>query len=585
MSATTIIKLLSAVIAIVVMAVATISIMGSSYSEYQDYYTNIMQEKEYNKYVESLPLEFIGLTAELNEGVEFFEGETPDKSDFLVKAKFTEKGKEFEKILSAEDFDIVIPADFYANGGTVTVSYKFVPAKESEEAEDPKPVIRSADVNVSMRKTENLVFAFEAESSATCGTQNTVAAYYNNNGKYESLGNLTVLENFAQNDVLKYTFTSEGVAFGKAFIRVANTTDSVIDLSEVLELRVNGRLYPLPIVTLEAKPADKDYVFVDVDLPMLLANAGETEMEITFKKDAAGLAIDKLEADTLTRGQISNLISFAKTFGLSVGEYVAMCVDNGSTPKFSAVPGRGSNGKLDTSTSDAIYTMGGVSDGEYLYLSMTTTSNKKAVIYKVEPNTYNIVAKTEQFTVSSASAGNNARLFIKDGKLYCLDAKGGLFAINLSDFNGTCQMSKAENISFASCGTALSVAWVESIGRYAVMTTDSMVHILDENLNKVEESFAIGYTGLILASLAADDKYIYVNYTKDAEPAIPIEVYTWEGEKVGSFSVGSFQLFPASGSRAYNVQSMYIHDGILHVGVCGWGTDSKYYHDWIVSLG
>ncbi len=585
MSATTIIKLLSAIAALIVMIVASINVMVPSYSEYQDYYNGVMQEKEYDKYVESLPLEFVGLFAELNEGVEFFEGETPKKSDFLVKALFTEKGKEINKILNPEDFEITVPADFYANGGTVTVSYKFVPEKESEDAEEPKPIIRSTDVKVEMRRTENLVFAFEAESSASCGTQNTVSAYYNNNGKYESLGNLTILENFAENDNLKFTFTSEGAAFGKAFIRVANTTDSSINLSEVLELRVNGRLYPLSTATLEAKPADKDYVFVDFALPMLLLNAGETEVELTFKKDATGLAIDKLEADTVTRGQTSNLTGFAKTFGLSVGEYVAMCVDNGGTAKFTGVPGRGSNGKLDTSTSDAIYTMGGVSDGEFLYLSMTTTNNKKAVVYKVNPDTYKIIAKTTQFTVSSSNAGNNARLFIKDGSLYCIDAKGELFTIKLSDFNGTCEMTKATDISFAKLGTALSVSWVEEIGRYAVMTNDSKVHLLDENLNKVADSFSIGYSGLSICSLVADEKYIYVNYTKDAEPAIPIELYTWEGEKVGEFSVGSFQLFPVSGSRLYGVQSIFIHNGQMHIGVCGWGTDSKYYHDWLISMG
>jgi hypothetical protein len=112
----------------------------------------------------------------------------------------------------------------------------------------------------------------------------------------------------------------------------------------------------------------------------------------------------------------------------------------------------------------------------------------------------------------------------------------------------------------------------------------ALINRLDENLN-VDKSFNVGYAGLTISSLAADGKYIYVNYTKDAEPAIPVEVYTWEGQKVGSFSVGSFQLFPISGSRSYNVQAIYIHNGQLHAGVCGWGTDSKYYHDWIISMG
>ena len=517
--------------------------------------------------------------------LEFYEGDTPSKSDFFVKATFTEKGKEFEKILSSDDFDITVPVDFYANGGTVTISYKFVPTA-TEGEDEPKPIIRSTDVQVEMKMTEQLVFTAEAETSSTsCGTKNTVVAYHLNNGKYESLGNITVLENFAANDNLKFTFNSEGVAFGQAFIRIANTTNAPVSLADVLEFRINGRVYPISSIVLEAKADGKDYAFVDVALPTIAVNAGETELELVFKKDAAGLAIDKIEADTMTRGQTANMIGFAQAFGLTTGEYVALCIDNGYTPKFTAVPGIGSNGKVSTSQNDGIYAMGGASDGEYLYLSVNTSDNKKAVIYKVNPATYKIVAKTAQFTLATAK-GNNARMFIKDGNLYCLGGSGNIFTIALSDFNGnSCQVTETTEISFRSCGTALSVAWAESIGRYAVLTTDGKVHILDEALNKVENSFAVGFTGLSLSSLAADDKYIYVSYTKDGEPSIPIDIFTWDGEKVGSFSVGSFQLFPVSGSRAFNVQAIYLHNGQLHAGVCGWGTDSKYYHDWLISMG
>ena len=100
MSVTTIIKLLSAVAALVVMVVAIFSIMVPSYSEYQPYYDSVMQEKEYDKYVSTLPLEFVAISAELNEGVEFYEGDVPEKGDFFVKATFTEKGKEFENMIA-----------------------------------------------------------------------------------------------------------------------------------------------------------------------------------------------------------------------------------------------------------------------------------------------------------------------------------------------------------------------------------------------------------------------------------------------------------------------------------------------------
>lgn len=568
------------------MVIAVAGTMIPSYLEYQDYYTAIMKDKEYNKYLDTLPLEFVGISAVLNEDVEYFEGELPDKSDFLVKATFTEKGKEFEKILSADDFDLLVPADFYANGGSVTVSYSFTPDKASDSDSDPLPVTRSIDIKIGIKKNQQLLFNEEAEANADCGTEKQVNAVLLTDGGYTDLGSITVLEGFAKGDSIIFDLTSEGVAFGEAKLRIANTTSSPLLLSDYLELKVGGRVYPLPTETLAAKSASEDYVFVDLLIPRFLISGGDTQVEISFKKDAPGIAIDSFSADALSRGQSSNMLGIAQTFGLTVGEYLTICIDNGASVKFTGVPGTGSNGKVNTSTSDAVYAMGGASDGEYYYFSMTNSSNLKAVIYKVDPSSYKIVAKTQQFTVANSSSGDNARLFIKDGVLYCIDYTGGILSIALEDFNGnSCTVTKNNSISFSSFGTAFSACWVESVGRYAVLTKDGKVHILDESMTKVADSFTVGYTGLSVASLTADDKYIYVNYSKNAEPAIPIEVYTWEGQKVGSFSVGSFQLFPASGSRLFNVQSIFIHNGQLHIGVCGWGSDSKYYHDWLISMG
>jgi hypothetical protein len=88
-----------------------------------------------------------------------------------------------------------------------------------------------------------------------------------------------------------------------------------------------------------------------------------------------------------------------------------------------------------------------------------------------------------------------------------------------------------------------------------------------------------------VSSLTADEKFIYVNYNNDGTGTIPVDVYTWEGVKVNTFMVGNFQLFPISGSLAFNTQALFLHNGNLHLSVCGWGTDSKYYHDWIIAIG
>ena len=84
------------------------------------------------------------------------------------------------------------------------------------------------------------------------------------------------------------------------------------------------------------------------------------------------------------------------------------------------------------------------------------------------------------------------------------------------------------------------------------------------------------------SSVAADDKFIYVNYNKDGAGTVAIDVFTFDGVKVTTLSVGNFQLFPQSGSKVFNTQALFFHNGVLNMSVCGWGTDSKYYHDWTI---
>lgn len=144
----------------VIAIVATLSIMIPSKVGYDKYYKAAMEEKKQREYLNSLPLELIGITAELADTVKYYDNNTaePVASDFVVKATFSEKGREYTKKLAARDYTISVPEDFAKKGGTITVSYVFTPEKKDGETTDPEPVTKTADVAISLVQPDETVF-------------------------------------------------------------------------------------------------------------------------------------------------------------------------------------------------------------------------------------------------------------------------------------------------------------------------------------------------------------------------------------------------------------------------------------------
>ena len=102
------IKLISVAAAVATTAISATSLMVGSYNEYQEYYEKIQAEKEYQEYLNSLGLEFVNLTVELKDGVGYYTDglARPKKDDVIVRAHFTEKGREFDKKVSTDDFTL-----------------------------------------------------------------------------------------------------------------------------------------------------------------------------------------------------------------------------------------------------------------------------------------------------------------------------------------------------------------------------------------------------------------------------------------------------------------------------------------------
>ena len=154
------IRLISGITLGVIAIVATLSIMIPSKVGYDKYFKAAMKEKKQREYLNSLPLELIGITAELADTVKYYDNNTaePVASDFVVKATFSEKGREYTKKLAARDYTISVPEDFAKKGGTITVSYVFTPEKKDGETTDPKPVTKTADVAISLVQPDETVF-------------------------------------------------------------------------------------------------------------------------------------------------------------------------------------------------------------------------------------------------------------------------------------------------------------------------------------------------------------------------------------------------------------------------------------------
>lgn len=264
-------------------------------------------------------------------------------------------------------------------------------------------------------------------------------------------------------------------------------------------------------------------------------------------------------------------VEAALDFDLTIGEYVAATIDGGVTSAATAAP----SNKIPAT---GVYAMGGAYDGEYLYISMNGLKNLTTTISKVDPVTLQVIGETVTF-VPAEIDGDNSRIFLKDGKLYCIIRDGSMYEINTNDLNGVgCNVTKSE-LSFAQYGTAFSAVWGESAGKFAVLTNDKKLHIVNEDLSSFVKGITLKNGSAAPSSVTCDDKFIYVSYKASA--SVPVDVYTWDGEKVGSVTVSGFTL---GTDVSFNVQAIFFVDGQMHATVCSWTNGHMVYHDWIVEI-
>jgi|GEM_PF-5718942 len=170
----------------------SLAVVLSSWFRYKAYYDQASAEREHEKYINSLPLEFLGLDAKVSDLVVYCNNgkASPKNEDFVVMANFTEKGKAFSKRLAANAYTISYPDTFASRGGDVTITYTYQPEKAEDAAETdplPAPVTKSTTVSVTLSdvavtflevtKNPNRIYYKEGMPFEAAGME--LKAYYN----------------------------------------------------------------------------------------------------------------------------------------------------------------------------------------------------------------------------------------------------------------------------------------------------------------------------------------------------------------------------------------------------------------------
>ena len=163
------IRLISGISLAVIAVTTSVSVMVPSYVKWKNYYDDVMAEKAERERLNALPLEFLGISAELDQKVKYYDNETadPEKSDFVVRANFTEKGKDFSKRVSADDYEMTVPEDFAKKGGTIKFTYTYTPEKKDGETETPEPITKETELTITLIEPDETVFKIIKEPTFT----------------------------------------------------------------------------------------------------------------------------------------------------------------------------------------------------------------------------------------------------------------------------------------------------------------------------------------------------------------------------------------------------------------------------------
>ena len=172
---------------------------------------------------------------------------------------------------------------------------------------------------------------------------------------------------------------------------------------------------------------------------------------------------------------------------------------------------------------------GGCTDGEYMYLILENNKEKLDMIFKVDMQTWEVVAQSEELPLHH---GNGMGYNSKTNQLIVSHNTGAPNDISFVDPN-TLQITETKTLDFAIYG----ITYNEEKDWYAVgISGSSAFAILDSNF--VELGYYEGHdVGLANQSINTDGKYLFIgNSGVKTNPGVEVvKVYDWMGEYKGIF--------------------------------------------------
>lgn len=294
-------------------------------------------------------------------------------------------------------------------------------------------------------------------------------------------------------------------------------------------------------------------------------------------------------------------VSVDRDLNLNFGEFLASCADEHYEPQFEVVPATGSVGEIGDVTSG--YSMGGISDGEYIYMALNTGGNVSTAIYKIDPSTYEVVANTvsvdtniprdESGNIVNSNYGDNSQLMIKDGVLYIFVFGNKVYSIPLTEIENGAKPVEATSLPFGVVTSGVGrtdvlkgAYWSDPVGKFAVIDKQNTLFILNEDgTSSVDPIKLNSYSGMKVTSVTGDDKYIYVAFSKNNQTDVPFDIYTWDGSFVGSGAPEGIHLRQNVGEtedgnpvhQQYNIQAIFFHEGEMYVTFCTWESPAGLY--------
>lgn len=321
---------------------------------------------------------------------------------------------------------------------------------------------------------------------------------------------------------------------------------------------------------------------LNVTAPMITASKSTNVQGLLVTNDAMYFGFLKFSTDNGGDSACILKVTYPMmmdelSIDLTVGEYASICNKHSVEGAYTMKGYDGALGKVNATNG---WAMSGVSDGKYVYYSSSSGGNTQSVIYKADIQTRKVIATSAVVTDPGATS-DSARLFIKDKTLYMVGFEGAnIYSIELDKFVNNCTLELNTNMAFDGIG-AKGITWNDNANRFALVTSSKEMYIARNNRTIEKSGIMLNApSGYKVGSVASDDKYIYVNYTKNGQPVVPIDIFTWDGTLVKRIEVTGINF---GQSTQYNAQSLFVCDGQLRVIICNWESGSKV-NEWVVQI-